>query len=48
MSKLRRPTLMLAIAASLSLGLAACDRDAAAPTAPPAADTAAPPAAGIT
>lgn len=40
MSKLRRPTLMLAIAASLSLGLAACDRDASAPTTP-AADAAA-------
>ncbi|MGH8038092.1 MAG: M13 family metallopeptidase [Stenotrophomonas sp.] len=46
MPKLRRPTLMLAIAASLSLGLAACDREPAAPAATPAADSAAtPPAA---
>lgn len=46
MSTLRRPTLMLAIAASLSLGLSACDREPAAPvaTAPdsPAAAPAAP------
>jgi putative endopeptidase len=44
MSKLRRPTLMLAIAASLSLSLAACDREPAAPPATPATDTAAAPA----
>ncbi|MHC9016854.1 M13 family metallopeptidase [Stenotrophomonas bentonitica] len=45
MSKLRRPTLMLAIAASLSLSLAACDREATAPAASAPETTPAEPAA---